>query len=70
MAGILYSICWQPENIIHLMVNNSNEKVEESLLMFHIATWVILLNRHEEMNLVALVPLIQYHREEKLLKEQ
>ena len=48
------------------MVNNSDKEMEESLLMFHIATWGILLNRHECMSLVALTPLIQYCMEEKL----
>ena len=53
------------KNRIRLMVNNSNKEMEESFLMFHIATWGILLNRHEHMNLVALTPLIQYCTEGK-----
>ena len=53
------------KNRIRSMVNSSNKEMEESFLMFHIATWGILLNRHEHMNLVALTPLIQYCTEGK-----
>ena len=45
------------------MVNNSDEEMEKNLLMFHIATWGILLKRHEHTNLT---PLIKYRIEKKL----
>ena len=52
------------------MVINIEEKVKKSLLMFHIATWGILLNKQKHINLVPLTPFIQYNTEEKLPKEQ
>ena len=49
------------KTMIPSMVDNSDKEMEESLLIFHIATWGILLNRHKHTNLVALTQLIQYH---------